>query len=247
MRRIGHLLPSTSLGAERWAAQICAPVPVEAAHPTARAALPEQLCGPAIAGGQEAELTRGAAQLAQAGADAVVWNGGSCGLHGLAHARAVARTIEATAGVPASTVTLGQLDLLARHALPSLALITAGSRESAGRVADTYVAAGLRVASVTALGLGTPREAAELPVARLRRLLLDAGTGDARCLVVAGTELPVAPVAALVERQLGKPVFDGARVAVHTGLKLLGLHVNAPSWGRMFISGAHAGVCCDTH
>ncbi|MFH8611695.1 hypothetical protein ACH4D5_29850 [Streptomyces sp. NPDC018029] len=174
MRRIGHLLPSTSLGAERWVAQICAPLSVEAVHPTARATLPEQLCGPAIAGAQAVELERGAAQLAQAGADVVVWNGGSCGLHGLAHARAVVRTIEATAGVPASTVTLGQLDLLARHALPSLALVTAGSRESAGRVADTYVAAGLRVTSVTALGLGTPREAAELPVARLRRLLLDA-------------------------------------------------------------------------
>ncbi|MGA4847422.1 hypothetical protein ACOBQB_14580 [Streptomyces sp. G5(2025)] len=247
MRRIGHLLPSTSLGADRWAVRICAPVAVETAHPTARAALPEHLCGPAIARAQAAELTRGAEQLAQAGADAVVWNGGSCGLHGLAHARAIARSIEATAGVPSSTVTLGQLDLLARHRLPSLALVTAGSRETAGRVADTYVAAGLRVASVTALGLATPREAAELPVARLRRLLLDADTDEARCLVVAGTELPVAPVAALVERELGKPVFDGARVAVHTGLELLGLHVDSPGWGRLFTSDTPAGVCCDTH
>ena len=41
-------------------------------------------------------------------------------------------------------------------------------------------------------------------------------------------------------------VFDGARVAVHTGLELLGLHVNSPAWGGLFASGAHAGVCCDT-
>lgn len=247
MQRIGHILPSTSLGAARWASRICAPVAVQTAHPTARASLPEQLCGPATTGGQRAELVRAAEQLAQAGADAIVWNGGSCGLHGVAHARAVVRILEATAGVPASTVTLGQLDLLRRHGLASPALVVPGSRESAGRVADSWLAAGLRVASVTALGLTTPREAAELPVARLRRLLLDADTADAQCLVVAGTELPVAPVAALVERHLGKPVFDGARVAVRTGLDLLGLRIESPEWGRLFTGDAHAGVCCDRH
>ncbi|MFD4631788.1 aspartate/glutamate racemase family protein [Streptomyces sp. NPDC058284] len=247
MQRIGHILPSTTLGADRWAVRICAPVAVETAHPTARAALAEQLYGPALTESQTAELGRAAQQLAHAGADAVVWNGESCGLHGVAHARAVVRAIEATAGVPASTVTLGQLDLLARRGLPSLALIVPGSRERAGRIADTYLAAGLRVSSVTALGLATAREAAELPVARLRRLLLDADTDDARCVVVAGTELPVAPVAALVERELGKPVFDGARVAVHTGLQLLGLRVNSPEWGVLFTGDEHAGVCCDSH
>ncbi|MBO1331549.1 hypothetical protein [Streptomyces sp. VRA16 Mangrove soil] len=247
MQRIGHLLPATSLGADRWTAQICAPVQVETAHPGARASLPEIQYGPGLAPSHTVELERGADQLAQAGVDAIVWHGTSGGLDGAAHARAVARVVERTAGVRASTVTLGQLDLLARAGIHSLALVTAGSERAAGRLADTYLAAGLRIASVTALGLATPREAAELPVAKVRRVLLAADSADAQCLVVAGTELPVAPVAALVERELGKPVHDGARVAVRTGLDLLGLDVEAPSWGALFTGGVHAGVCCDSH
>ncbi|WP_338694350.1 hypothetical protein V2W30_06380 [Streptomyces sp. Q6] len=247
MQRIGHLLPATSLGADRWVAQICAPVQVEIAHPTARATLPEIQYGPGLAPSHSVELERAADQLAQAGADAIVWHGTSAGLDGAAHARAVSRVIERTAGVRASTVTLGQLDLLARSGTHSVALVTAGTERSAGRLADTFLAAGLRLASVTALGLGTPREAAELPVARVRRILLDADSADAQCLVVAGTELPVAPVAAMVERELGKPVHDGARVAVRTGLDLLGTAVESPSWGGLFTGGVHAGVCCDSH
>ncbi|WP_306320682.1 MULTISPECIES: hypothetical protein [unclassified Streptomyces] len=194
-----------------------------------------------------AELRRGAEQLAQAGVDGIVWHGTSGGLDGAAHARAVARVIERTAGVRASTVTLGQLDLLARDATHSIALITAGTERQAGRLADTCLAAGLRIASVTALGLATAREAAELPVSHVRRVLLGADSVDAECLVVAGTELPVAPVAAMVERELGKPVHDGARVAVRTGLDLLGTGVEAPAWGELFTGGVHAGVCCDSH
>ncbi|MFZ3571791.1 hypothetical protein ACOKM5_33215 [Streptomyces sp. BH097] len=247
MQRIGHLLPATSLGADRWVAQICAPVQVDIAHPTARALLPEFQYGPDLTPTHTAELRRGAEQLAQAGADAIVWHGTSGGLDGAAHARAAARVIERTAGVRASTVTLGQLDLLARAATHSIALITAGSEQQAGRLADTCLAAGLRIASLTALDLATPREAAELPVSKVRRILLDADSADAECLVVAGTELPVAPVAAMVERELGKPVHDGARVAVRTGLDLLDTGVESPAWGGLFTGGVHAGVCCDTH
>lgn len=247
MQRIGHLLPATSLGVDRWVGQICAPVQVDIAHPTARALLPEFQYGPALPPTHAAELVRGAEQLAQAGADAIVWHGTSAGLDGAAHARAVARLVERTAGVRASTVTLGQLDLLARSGTHSIALITAGSEQQAGRLADTCLAAGLRIASVTALGLATPREAAELPVSKVRRILLDADSVDAECLVVAGTELPVAPVAAMVEREVGKPVHDGARVAVRTGLDLLGAGVESPAWGDLFTGAVSAGVCCDSH
>ncbi|MGW0559277.1 aspartate racemase/maleate isomerase family protein [Streptomyces sp. NPDC003016] len=245
MQRIGHLTPSTSLGVERWAAQICKPVAIETAQPVARAALPEVMSGPAIAPSQSAELTRSAQLLSDAGVDAVVWGGSSTDLHGAAHARAVARWIEEVTGVRASTVTLSQLDLLARRDIVSVALVAPGCEQTAGRVADTYLAAGFKIASVTALGLATPRDAAELPVSRVRRLLLDADSPDAQCVVVAGTELPVAPVAALVERELGKPVYDGARVAIRTGLELLGLTVGAPEWGEMFGVRQHAGICCD--
>ncbi|NDZ79391.1 hypothetical protein G3I19_12860 [Streptomyces sp. SID10853] len=245
MRRIGHLVPSPSIGVERWSGQICRSVAIEAAHPVARTALPDVLCGPAIAPSQSGELTRSAALLADAGVDAVVWSGSSSDLHGVAHGRAVARRIEEVAGVPASTVTLGQLGLLARRGLTSLALVSPGSGQVAGRLADTYLAAGFTVVSVTALGLATAREAAELPVSRLRRMLAGADAPDAQCLVVTGTELPVAPVAALLERELGKPVYDGARVAIRTGLDLLGLAVDAPEWGELFSVQRHAGVCCD--
>ncbi|MDJ0461866.1 hypothetical protein [Streptomyces sp. H27-C3] len=245
MQRIGHLVPSTGIGVERWAAQICKPVSIETAQPIGRAALPEVLSGPALAPSQSNELTRSARLLADAGVDAVVWGGSSSDLHGAAHGRAVARWIEEVTGVRASTVTLGQLDLLARRDIISLALIAPGSEQVAGRLADTYLAAGFKVASVTALGLGTPREAAELPVSRMRKLLLGADSLDAQCVVVAGTELPVAPVAALVERELGKPVYDGARVAIRTGLDLLGLTVSAPEWGELFSVDQKAGVCCD--
>lgn len=247
MQRIGHLLPVPCLGAARWATGICAPVSAETVQPTARAVLPEVLYGPALTPPQARELARSAEQLAQVRADAVVWGGSSADLHGAAHARAVAHWIQEAAGVPASTVTLGQLDLLRRDGIGSLALVTAGSPAVAGRLADTYVAEGLKVVSVSALGLATAREASEVPVARLRRLLLDADAPDAECLVVAGTELPVAPVAALLERDLGKPVHDGARVAVRTGLDLVGLAVDAPTWGSLFTAREHAGVCCDTH
>ncbi|MGW7412449.1 aspartate racemase/maleate isomerase family protein [Streptomyces sp. NPDC054863] len=246
-QRIGHLVPSTSIGVERWAAQICKPVAIESAHAVARASLPEIMSGPAIAPSQSGELTRAATQLADAGVRAVVWSGSSADLHGAAHGRAMARWIEQVTGVRASTVTLGQLDLLARRDIVSLALVSPGSEQTAGRLADTYLAAGFKISSITALGLSTAREAAELPVSRVRRMLLDADSLDAQCLVVAGTELPVAPVAALVERELGKPVYDGARVAVYTGLELLGLSVTAPEWGEMFGAPHPAGVCCDTH
>ncbi|MCX5202085.1 hypothetical protein OG897_11555 [Streptomyces sp. NBC_00237] len=246
-QRIGHLVPSTSVGVERWVSQICKPFAIEVAHPIARASLPEVMSGPAIAPSQSGELTRAASQLADAGVGAVVWSGSSADLHGAAHGRAMARWVEEVTGVRASTVTLGQIDLLSRRDIVSMALVSAGNEQTAGRLADTYLAAGFKISSVTALGLTTAREAAELPVSRVRRLLLDADSLDAQCIVVAGTELPVAPVAALVERELGKPVYDGARVAIRTGLELLGLSVTAPEWGEMFGVPHAAGVCCDTH
>ncbi|MFF0746044.1 hypothetical protein ACFYVL_37190 [Streptomyces sp. NPDC004111] len=246
-QRIGHLVPSTSVGVERWVAQICKPVSVEVAHPIARASLPEVMSGPAIAPSQSGELTRAASQLADAGVSAVVWSGSSADLHGAAHGRAMARWVEEVTGVRASTVTLGQIDLLSRRDIVSLALVSAGNEQTAGRLADTYLAAGFKIASVTALGLANAREAAELPVSRVRRVLKAADSLDAQCIVVAGTELPVAPVAALMERELGKPVYDGARVAIRTGLDLLGLSVTAPEWGEMFGAEKPAGVCCDAH
>ncbi|MFI5807332.1 hypothetical protein [Streptomyces sp. NPDC051561] len=246
-QRIGHLVPSTSIGVERWVSQICKPVAIEVAHPIARASLPEVLSGPAITPSQSGELTRAAGQLADAGVSAVVWSGSSADLHGAAHGRAMARWVEEVTGVRASTVTLGQIELLSRRDITSMALVSAGNEQTAGRLADTYLAAGFKIASVTALGLVNAREAAELSVSRVRRLLLDSDSLDAQAIVVAGTELPVAPVAALVERELGKPVYDGARVAIHTGLELLGLSITAPEWGEMFGAAHPAGVCCDTH
>ncbi len=129
-----------------------------------------------------------------------------------------------------------------RHLLPTERRVRPGSLSLRG-VAGLFDSGRAR----SGPGEGITHEVAGLPASRARRLLLDPDSPDAQCGMVAGTELPVVRVVALVERKLGEPVHDGARAAIRTGLELLGLTVTAPGWGGLFGVREHAGICCADH
>jgi maleate isomerase len=182
------------------------------------------------------KMVAAARLLADAGMDAIVWNGTSGAWRGLDADRRICDAITAATGVPATTATLAQVEAFERWGVRRYGLAVPYLPEVRDRIAATYGGAGYDAVNTALLArpIETNRAFAEVPGGEIRDLVRRANAPDAEAVAVICTNFPAAWLVAELETELGKPVFDSTLLAAWAGLRLAGVGTRIPGWGRLF-------------
>ena len=98
-------------------------------------------------------MVRAAMQLAQANADAIVWNGTAGSWLGIERDRRIFRRIEKETGIKTSTASLGLVNSCRDFPVECLHLVTPYIKEINDAIIREYEALGLKISGVTGLGI----------------------------------------------------------------------------------------------
>ncbi|MGD9622799.1 MAG: maleate cis-trans isomerase [Mycolicibacterium sp.] len=188
--------------------------------------------------GSDARLADGAAQLAAAGPDAVMWacTSGSF-VFGPQGAAAQASAVAAAAGVPASSTSIAFVDALRYLGIRTVAVAASYPDDVARRFVDFLRAGGAQVVSMGSHGIYTAAEVGTLGPERVIEMVTAADHPDAEAVLVPDTAMHTLAIIELLEAAVGKPVLTANQVTVWKGLHLLGQVPTLPGLGALFRSG----------
>jgi maleate isomerase len=184
----------------------------------------------------EETLLDAARLLADAHVDVIAWNGTSGSWRGVEGDRALARTIEADTGIPATTSTLDLLEACRHLGVSRCGLATPYLAEVHERIRDAYAAEGLAIVSSACLGISANHEFAEVPLPRIEALLRAVAVPDAQGIVVACTNFPALSIIPSVEQESGRPVVDSLAATAWRTLRLVGIRTGVAGSGRLLAS-----------
>lgn len=176
-------------------------------------------------------MVQAARLLADAGMDAIAWNGTSGAWRGLDADAALCAAIERETGVPATTATLAQFEAFRLHGIRRYALATPYLEEVNRAIVPTYAEAGFECVGSAQLGISDNAAFADVDAAMIRDLVRRADRPEAEAICIICTNLPAAWLAADLERVHAKPVHDSTVVAVWQALRMVGVDDPIPGWG----------------
>jgi maleate isomerase len=184
---------------------------------------------------QTQKMVDAASLLADGGLDAILWNGtsGSWTGNGLEADVELCEEIRRTTGVAASTSSLAQVDVLKHYGVRKFSLAVPYVEEPARKIIETYGKHGFTTVKSARLDETENKVIGNIPFERIRRLLRDADSPEAECIVVACTNLPAAVLLDEMEAELGKPVYDSIAVTLWKALKMTGIDVPLHGWGKL--------------
>lgn len=232
---IGTILPSSNRVVERTAATLLHHLPGIDGCAARIPYAPDGSGQPA--GAYDAGSYATAARLlGHAGVAAICWNGTRGASLGLAADRALAGTLSAQAGCPATTTALFTMALLHRLHARRIALVMPGGGAESATHAGGFAAEGIATVAVRGLGCPDNLAAAAVPAGAIQeaaRALAAEAAPDA--ILVWSTNLPGLACMAPLEAELGIPVLDSAALGVAALLDLAGIDT-APlaGFGRLF-------------
>jgi maleate isomerase len=184
---------------------------------------------------QTQKLVDAASLLADAGLDAILWNGtsGSWTGKGFEADLELCEEIQRITGVLASTASLAQVDVLKQYGVKNFGLAVPYVEEPTLKIIETYGQRGFTAVKSARLDETENKAIGNTPFELIRHLLRDADSPDAECIVVACTNLPAAVMLDEMEAELGKPVFDSIAVTLWKALKMTGIDVPLHGWGKL--------------
>ena len=184
---------------------------------------------------QTQKMMDAASLLADGGLDAILWNGtsGSWTGKGLEADVELCEEIRRITGVPASTSSLAQVDVLKHYGVKKFSLAVPYVEEPTRKIIETYGKQGFTTVKSARLEETENKVIGNIPFERIKQLLRDADSPDAECIVVACTNLPAAVLLGEMEAELGKPVFDSIAVTLWKALKMTGIDVPLHGWGKL--------------
>jgi maleate isomerase len=171
--------------------------------------------------------------LADAAVDAILWNGTSGGWNGVGADRALCALISERTGIPSSTTTLAQLELLKLCGLRRCGLAVPYTDDVSARIAQVFAHEGIDVVASANAGVRDNRAMALVSEDRIRELVSDADSPEAECVLLYCTGLAGAQLAAELEHDLGKPVFDSVAVTLWKALSMVGIEPRIAGWGSL--------------
>jgi maleate cis-trans isomerase len=168
-------------------------------------------------------LEAGAEAIAQKRPSALVWacTSGSF-VYGLEGARDQAGSLEAAAGVPATSTSLAFLDAIAALGVERVAIAATYPAEVGERFVDLLRQAGIEVAGLRSNDIPTAGDAGRVDAAAVARLVRAGDRPDAEAVLVPDTALHTVRQLPTLEAELGKPVLSANQVSVWAGLRLAG-------------------------
>ena len=181
------------------------------------------------------KMVDAASLLADGGLDAILWNGtsGSWTGKGLEADVELCEEIRRITGLPASTSSLAQVDVLKHYGVKKFSLAVPYVEEPTREIIKTYGKQGFTTVKSARLEETENKVIGNIPFERIKQLLRDADSPDAECIVVACTNLPAAVLVGEMEAELGKPVFDSIAVTLWKALKMTGIDVPLHGWGKL--------------
>lgn len=181
------------------------------------------------------KMNEAASLLSDAGVDLILWNGtsGAWTGKGFEADRELCAAITQATGVPASTSSLAQLEVLERYGIKKFALATPYVEDTARQMARTYQGAGYDIVSEARLNIAENKIIGGTPFDQIKQLLRDADSPEAECIVVGCTNLAAAIVIDEMEHELGKPIFDSVAVTLWQALQLAQISNPLHGWGKL--------------
>jgi maleate isomerase len=184
---------------------------------------------------QTQKMVDAAVLLSDGGLDAILWNGtsGSWTGKGFEADLALCEEIQRATGVPASTASLAQVDVLNHYGIKRFGLAVPYVEEPTRKIIETYGKLGFATVKSALLHQTENVLIGNTPFARIKQLLRDADSPDAECIVVACTNLPATLVLGEMEAELGKPIFDSIAVTLWKALQMTGIDVPLHGFGKL--------------
>jgi maleate isomerase len=234
--RIGMILPSSNTVVEPVTIAVTATLPGVSAH-FARFRLTEvTVDDPAAAYYRSGALAGAARLLADARCDVICWNGSAGGVVGFDLDRELCRGIERETGIPATTSSLAILDAFTRASIKRFAMVTLNPPAMNATIARHFAAEGFEcVASTPRTDMADNFAMATVPPDEIAVMACDCARVPADATLVYGTNTRGAPVAAALETQLARPVYDSVLMGIHGALRRAGVPTTPlAAWGSVF-------------
>jgi maleate isomerase len=222
-RKIGHITPSANTVLEPLTALISRPLDGQVSHHFTRIKVEAISLEPR----HTEDL------LSDAAVDAILWNGTSGGWNGIAADRELCAQISAQTGIPSSTTTLAQLEVLERAGISRAGLAVPYTDDVTAQIATTLQGVGIEIPAIANAGVSDNREMAFVSESTAQELVRRANSTDADCILLYCTGLAGAHIAERLEQELGKPVFDSVAVTLWKGLTMVGIEPRLSGWGSL--------------
>ncbi|GAA1561030.1 aspartate/glutamate racemase family protein [Kribbella sancticallisti] len=185
--------------------------------------------------GRAERLAEGAAELAAAKPDAVMWacTSGSF-VFGPEGARNQASGVAAALGVPASSTSIAFVDALNALGVRRVAIAASYPEDVARHFVRFLTAGGAEVVSMGSHGIITAAEVGTLEPDRVIAMVQAADHPDAEAVLVPDTAMHTLAIIDDLESAVGKPVLTANQVTVWKGLQLLGPVPEFKGLGSLF-------------
>ncbi|RFU26995.1 hypothetical protein B7463_g9356, partial [Scytalidium lignicola] len=234
-KKIGFITPSSNVALEIITTAILAQLPLVSCH-YSRVSVTTTDIG-AGAGSQFTvdALLQCAKLIANCPVETVLWNGTSESWTGEGYQAGVhiKDVIEKETGLPSSTSSMAQIDVLKLWKVKKIALATPYVEENNKRLKEYYGSCGFEVVNDSRLGIAKNNDIADTPLETIRQCIRDADHPDAECIVVPCTNFPAALVVEGLEEELGKPIFDSIIVTLWKALRLINIETPIHGWGLL--------------
>jgi maleate isomerase len=234
LRKLGHITPSCNSALEPLTAMLTSSIAGQVSNHFTRIPVTSiSLSDDDLDQFDVRPMVEAAELLAEAPIHAIAWNGTSGSWTGPEHDRKLSEAITEATGLPATTSTLAQLDILRRHGIERVAIATPYTDDVSDKIDEVYASEGYEVVRHSNLGLSVGKEMANVPRPDIAQLVRDADSPDAQAIAIVCTGLPATLLVEELEAELGKPVFDSIAVTVKRGLELAGVDAPVQGWGAL--------------
>ena len=233
--RLGMLTPSSNTVLEPVTAAMLADLPDVSAHFGRFRVTQIALSEGALAQFDDAAILGAASLLADAKCDVIAWNGTSSGWLGFDADRRLCERIEAATGARAATSMLALNEALALTGARRLGLVTPYTPDVQARIVANYAAIGIDCVAERHLNIHENFAFAEVEPETLASMARDVARDKPDAIAIVCTNLRAANLVAMLEDELGIPVYDTVATAVWRSLLLAGLDpASIKGWGRLF-------------
>ena len=232
---LGMLTPSSNTVLEPVTSAMLSGLPEVSAHfgrfKVTEIALSERALGQF----DDGEILRAADLLSHAKLDCIGWNGTSSGWLGFDADERLCRRITEATGIPACTSVLALNEIFRLTGVARFGLVSPYLDDVQRRIVANYARSGFECAAERHLGLQDNYSFSEVSADQLRAMAREVARARPQAITIFCTNLPGAPLAEELERELGIPVYDSIATVVWKSLKLAGVDTRrVRGWGRLF-------------
>lgn len=233
--RLGVLTPSSNTALEPLTSALAASIPGCSAHFSRFRVTEISLSEQALGQFDDGKILAAADLLADARVDVIGWSGTAAGWLGFERDRALCARITERTGIPATTAVLALNELLVRHGITRLGLVTPYTQDVQRRIIANYAALGVEVVAERHLGISVNHDFALVEPATLYGLMQEVAQARPQAITTFCTNLRAAHLAQRIEDELGLPLFDTVSTTVWGQLRAVGAGAaDVQGWGRWF-------------